>query len=80
MEYTLEEVASHNTAESLWVILGNSVYDVTSFLEEHPGGQKPFLKYAGKNITEKFASVKAHKTSEDLPAFLATLKIGTVKK
>lgn len=30
-EYTLEEVALHNTKESLWLVIGDKVYDVTSF-------------------------------------------------
>ena len=80
MEYTLQEVRTHNTPESLWLIIENNVYDVTSFLEEHPGGKKPFLKYAGMDVTQKFVSIKAHTESKDLPAFLETLKIGTIKK
>ena len=46
-EYSREEVAKHNTAESLWLIVDSHVYDVTGFLNDHPGGQKPFLNWAG---------------------------------
>lgn len=31
--YTQQEVASHNTADSLWLIIEGKVYDVTEFLE-----------------------------------------------
>lgn len=31
--YTEQEVASHNTADSLWLIIEGKVYDVTEFLE-----------------------------------------------
>ena len=79
MEYSIEEIQTHNTPNSLWVIIENNVYDVTSFLQEHPGGTKPFLKYAGTDVTKKFESINAHKTSKDLSDFLETLKIGTVK-
>ncbi|BGP12780.1 hypothetical protein JCM10213v2_000697 [Rhodosporidiobolus nylandii] len=42
------EVAKHNTAESLWVIVNGNAYDLT----EHPGGMKILLKYAGQDATE----------------------------
>lgn len=31
---SLEEVKLHNTAKSVWMVIYNSVYDVTAFLEE----------------------------------------------
>lgn len=38
--YTRADVASHKTAEDLWIIISNNVYDVTQFQEKHPGGEK----------------------------------------
>lgn len=35
--FTRSQVARHNTAEDLWIIVNGWVYDVTSFLYEHPG-------------------------------------------
>ncbi|BGO90392.1 hypothetical protein NBRC10512_004827 [Rhodotorula toruloides] len=51
---TAEEVAKHNTADSAWVIVEGGVYDVTDFLEDHPGGKKVLLKACGQDSTEKF--------------------------
>ncbi|KAK0208354.1 hypothetical protein DFS33DRAFT_1371792 [Desarmillaria ectypa] len=51
MGFTLQQVAEHNTASSCWVIIKDSVYDVTDFLSEHPGGAQIVLKYAGKDAT-----------------------------
>jgi L-lactate dehydrogenase (cytochrome) len=45
------EVAKHNTRESCWVIIEGQVYDVTDFLEEHPGGASIILRYGGKVLT-----------------------------
>ena len=33
-KYSWEEVAEHNSAESLWIVVQDKVYDVTKFMEE----------------------------------------------
>lgn len=45
--YTKSEVARHNTASDCWVILHDRVYDVTSYLNLHPGGGKLIFRTAG---------------------------------
>jgi cytochrome b involved in lipid metabolism len=75
----MEEIAKHKTVDSLWIVIEDKVYDITSFLEEHPGGQKPLLKYAGTNATEKFNSVSMHIESVILPELLEKICIGSVK-
>ncbi|KAF3388777.1 hypothetical protein F1880_003636 [Penicillium rolfsii] len=35
-EFTLQEVASHNTKKDLYMIIHDKVYDCTSFVDEHP--------------------------------------------
>lgn len=32
--YTMSEVKKHNTADSLWIVIHNKVYDVTAYKEE----------------------------------------------
>ncbi|PWN50365.1 putative OSM1-fumarate reductase [Violaceomyces palustris] len=53
-EYTLDEVAKHNTDEDVWVVVNGQVLDVTNFKAEHPGGVKSLMLYAGKDATEEF--------------------------
>lgn len=36
-----EQVAEHDSAESLWVIVEGHAYDLTEFAPEHPGGYAP---------------------------------------
>ena len=33
-KYSWEEVAKHNSAESLWIVVQDKIYDVTKFMEE----------------------------------------------
>ena len=47
--FTLAEVATHNKKTDCWVVVHGKVYDITSFLAEHPGGRRLPLKFAGKD-------------------------------
>lgn len=71
--YTLEEVNKHNDGKSCWIVLHDKVYDVTKFLEEHPGGEEVLLELAGKHATEQFEDV-GH--SEDARELMVEYEIG----
>lgn len=48
--FTREEVAKHTTKESkIWVTYKNGVYDITKFVEGHPGGDQ-ILMAAGNSV------------------------------
>lgn len=55
--FTLEEIRSHNTCKDTWLIIHDKVYDVSAFLEEHPGGEEVLLEQAGADATESFEDV-----------------------
>lgn len=58
-------VEQHNTKNDCWVVLyGRKVYDITSFIDEHPGGGDILLPYAGKDVTEIMADTISHEHSE----------------
>ncbi|GIW62642.1 MAG: hypothetical protein KatS3mg090_0468 [Patescibacteria group bacterium] len=51
--YTMAEVAQHSSKSDCWMIIHDKVYDVTSFIEKHPGGDS-ILQGCGKDATELF--------------------------
>jgi 4-hydroxysphinganine ceramide fatty acyl 2-hydroxylase len=77
------EIASHNTARSCYVTLGNNVYDVTDFLDSHPGGAGLVLEYAGKDIADILKDEVSHTHSDaayevlddSLVGFVASTKL-----
>ena len=46
-EISLFEVEQNVSREKCWVIFEGYVLDITSFLNEHPGGAKILLRHAG---------------------------------
>jgi len=50
-------VAEHNTSRSLWLVLDDKVYDISKFLDEHPGGEEVLLEQGGGDGTESFEDV-----------------------
>ncbi|KAM4684687.1 cytochrome b5 isoform 2-T2 [Amazona ochrocephala] len=71
--YRLEEVQKHNNSQSTWIILHHRIYDVTKFLDEHPGGEEVLREQAGGDATENFEDV-GHST--DARAMSETFIIG----
>jgi delta8-fatty-acid desaturase len=58
-KHSIEDVAKHNTRESLWIIVDGRVYDITRYVDKHPGGYLPLLDMAGKDCTDVFANYHA---------------------
>ncbi|XP_048172949.1 cytochrome b5 isoform X2 [Corvus hawaiiensis] len=73
--FTLEEVGKRNSSRETWLVIHGRVYDVTRFLEEHPGGEEVLLEQAGRDATESFEDV-GHST--DAREMLKQYYIGEV--
>lgn len=52
--FTISQVAKHNNSSSCWLIINAQVYDVTSFLSQHPGGASTILPHCGQEATKAF--------------------------
>ncbi|XP_069491626.1 cytochrome b5 type B [Ambystoma mexicanum] len=55
--FTLQDVQSRNSAKEAWLVIHDRVYDVTRFVEEHPGGEEVLFEQAGGDATESFEDV-----------------------
>ncbi|KAL0408753.1 UNVERIFIED_CONTAM: cytochrome isoform A [Sesamum radiatum] len=64
--YTMEEASEHNTKDDCWVVIDGKVYDVSSYLDEHPGGDDVLLRATGKDATDEFEDAGHSKTAREL--------------
>lgn len=76
--YTLEDVETHNTFESCWISRAGKVYDVTKFMNDHPGGDDLILEYAGKDVEEVMQDTQEHEHSDSAYDMLEEYLIGRI--
>lgn len=74
--FSRADIESHNTAKSCYVTLGSKVYDVTSFIDDHPGGGDLILEYAGGDVQEILEDPISHEHSEAAYEILDDCHIG----
>jgi len=72
-KYSLADISKHNSNEEAWIVIHNNIYNVTEFLNEHPGGEEVLLEQAGKDATEAFEDV-GHST--DARELMNKFKVG----
>uniref|UniRef100_A0A6V7IKZ8 Cytochrome b5 heme-binding domain-containing protein n=1 Tax=Bracon brevicornis TaxID=1563983 RepID=A0A6V7IKZ8_9HYME len=64
-QFKRSEVASADSKITRFVI-HDKVYDVTAFLNEHPGGEEVLLDHLGKDASEDFDDVGHSTDAQDL--------------
>jgi L-lactate dehydrogenase (cytochrome) len=64
---SVADVAAHNSRSSCWVIVAGWAYDVTDFLDEHPGGARSILRFASRDATAEYEPLHQPGTIETLP-------------
>ena len=78
--YTREEVSKHTTPETrIWVTFKDGVYDITEFVQAHPGGAQRIMLAAGGQVDPFWLLYQQHYT-ENVQKLLAPMRIGTLAK
>lgn len=52
--FSLPPPIQHTSEDDIWLIVDHQVYDVSDFLEAHPGGEVVLRQVAGQDATEAF--------------------------
>jgi cytochrome b involved in lipid metabolism len=76
--YTLADVAIHNTQADCWTLVFDKVYNITTYIRNHPGGASSISKICGKDGTSIFDNKHGGSSSQAL--ILSTYKIGVLAK
>ncbi|KAJ1454457.1 cytochrome b5-like heme/steroid binding domain-containing protein [Pelagophyceae sp. CCMP2097] len=67
--FTLAEVAKHDQPDDAWIIVAGKVYDVTRYIDDHPGGAS-IMNTLGGDSTKGFNGPQHAETARDvLPMF-----------
>ncbi|TVY19048.1 putative cytochrome b5 [Lachnellula arida] len=76
-ELTYAQVAEHASKKDLYLVIHDKVYNTSSFVDEHPGGEEVLLDVGGQDATEAFEDV-GH--SDEAREILDGLLVGTLKR
>jgi len=75
--FTREEIATHNSEENgVWIVVKGEVYDMTEFVEAHPGGKEKILLAAGSNV-EPYWNIYRQHYKQAVENILKNYHIGT---
>eukprot|EP00192_Tetraselmis_astigmatica_P005897 CAMPEP_0117674960 /NCGR_PEP_ID=MMETSP0804-20121206/15338_1 /TAXON_ID=1074897 /ORGANISM="Tetraselmis astigmatica, Strain CCMP880" /LENGTH=451 /DNA_ID=CAMNT_0005483907 /DNA_START=372 /DNA_END=1727 /DNA_ORIENTATION=- len=74
-QLTIAEIAHHDSCKDCWIVVRGKVYDVTSWVPRHPGGDIIFVN-AGKDCTQLFESYHSLSARRVLEKFY----VGDVEK
>lgn len=77
--FSKQEVAKHrNKKDRVWVTHGSGVYDITDFIDGHPGGSQRIMMAAGGSIDTFWSMYRQHQTKE-VQAMLEQYRIGDLE-
>lgn len=76
--FSMAEVSQHNGVSSCYTAVGGSVYNLTSWIAKHPGGESAIKSMCGKDSTSAFLG--QHGGQDRPEKILDGYKIGILRK
>jgi len=73
-QYTMAQVQAANTPQKCWTVINNNVYDLTNWINQHPGGPDKIIQLCGTDGTSKFTTKHGGQAKPEQE--LASLQIG----
>ena len=81
---TMEKIAKHNAASDCWLLIDGKIYDVTSYIYQHPGDAKTIIPTCGTDATQAYATkgrdAKPKTHSAEATALLKNYYIGALNQ
>nr|XP_043612163.1 cytochrome b5-like [Erigeron canadensis] len=79
---SLEEASKHATKDDCWLIISGKVYDITPFLDDHPGGDEVLVLATKKDATEDFEDVGHSQNARDMlkDYYVGDIDVNTLPK
>ena len=74
--YTAAQVALHDTSKDCWASINGGVYNLTSWITQHPGGESAIATICGKDGSAAFDG--QHGSDPRAQSMLATFRIGSL--
>jgi cytochrome b involved in lipid metabolism len=72
---SVTELAQHKTRDDCWVAIDGVAYDVTAWVEAHPGGPTVLVAAAGTDVTADFEALQHSQYARDA---LSTMRVATL--
>ncbi|KAG8869239.1 fatty acid alpha-hydroxylase, partial [Serendipita sp. 405] len=78
--YALEDLEIERKKGNVWITRNGKVYDVTTFVDDHPGGDDLIRQFAGKDIGEAMEDEEEHVHSDSAYTMLEEYLVGKLGK
>ncbi|XP_054162880.1 uncharacterized protein LOC128960771 [Oppia nitens] len=74
----MDEVVGHQEQDrGFWIVIDGLVYDISKFIDKHPGGDEVLREVAGTDASQRFAEI-GH--SDDARTLMIGYRIGRLDK